>query len=244
MKLHSLRWLIWALLAAPLGIYVYQNPTRHLHTKILIGYGIGVFSTLAVTIMTVSLVDLWRSQQEMTFFLEFALFFAYQKSALFLNAYLGLIIIINLFKSVELLDAKLVELSDLKIDYQSVADRLKGNIERDNTSLIQIKIGNKVKHIPLASIIWVQSDDYCVKLHTTERSYHLRKSMKLIEEQLEPKGFVRLHRNAIVNRQEVDTLVYSPQPSVTLKNGHVLPIATSRIARIKELFNGYLGLPA
>ncbi len=114
----------------------------------------------------------------------------------------------------------------------------------DHTPIIQIRVGNKVKNILVSDIIWVQSDDYCVKVHTANGSYSLRKSMKRMEQELTSKGFVRLHRSVIVNRNEVDTLVYSPDPKVTLKNGQTLPIALSRMPKVKEEFRGDLGLPA
>ena len=244
LRLHLIRWGIWGLLVIPLSWYSFRNPIRQLSPKAAFSHGVGIILTLTATIVTISLVVLWRDQLSVAYFPEFLSFFTYQKAALFVNAYLGLIILINLYQKVELLDAKLVELSDLKTEYKTIYDELSNGSKNDQTPLIQIKVGNKVKNILLSDIIWIQSDDYCVKIHTEERSYHLRKSMKLLEQELEPRGFIRLHRNAIVNKEEVDTLVYSPEPHVNLKNGQTLPIAASRVAKVKALFKGYLGLPA
>ncbi|MCI4668822.1 MAG: LytTR family transcriptional regulator [Bacteroidia bacterium] len=242
-KIHSIRWFIWSLLAIPLGRYVYRNPAKQLQPRLLLRYGIALFTTLFITLLLISLVDLWIAKQAIEHFSEFLAFFTYQKSALFVNAYLGLFILINLYQSNKLLESKLLELSDLKSDYKSVYDELKSRI-KDDTPLIQIKIGNKIKNLLLSEVIWVQADDYCVKIHTANRSYNLRKSMKLLEKELEPKGFIRLHRNAIVNKDEVDSLVYAPDPHAKLKNGQKLPIASGRISKVKEFFKSYQSLPA
>lgn len=68
--------------------------------------------------------------------------------------------------------------------------------------------------------------------------------MKLMEQELQPWGFIRLHRNTLVNKDEVDTLVYAPEPCVILKDSQTLPIALCRLSKLKEHFKGYLGLPA
>lgn len=196
------------------------------------------------TLICISLVEMWKNGLNIEYFGELLSYFTYQKAALFVNAYLGLIILINLHEGIKLLDSKMVELSDLRIEFKSRYNELSNQIKDDQTPLIQIKVGNKVKNILLEDIIWVQSDDYCVKVHTKSGAYNLRKSMKLMEQELEPWGFIRLHRNTIVNRDEVDTLIYAPEPSVTLKDGKNLPIALGRVAKVKGFFKGRLGLPA
>jgi hypothetical protein len=242
-KLHAVRWGIWSLLAIPFGWYVYKHPAKHLSAEVLIKYGVGLILTLITTLFAISLSVLLNSRESVDQFWEVFSFFVYQKAALFVNAYLGLIILLNLLRHLHLLDSKMIELADLKDEFQSVYEELSYRKKDDHTPIIQIRVGNKVKNILVSDIIWVQSDDYCVKVHTSNGAYSLRKSMKRMEQELTPKGFVRLHRSVIVNRKEVDTLVYSPAPQVTLKNGQTLPIALSRLPKVKEEFRGDLGLP-
>ncbi|MDB3907231.1 LytTR family transcriptional regulator [Crocinitomicaceae bacterium] len=142
---------------------------------------------------------------------------------------------INFYKNVQLLDSKIVELSTLKEEFRSVYDELR-NKTQDDSPIIQIKIGNKVKNILLSEIIWVQSDDYCVKVHTQNKSYNLRKSMKLMETELESQGFVRLHRSYIVNKKHVDAISYASSPCVLLKNGIQLKMSAGRTAKVKAAF--------
>jgi hypothetical protein len=244
MKIHAVRWIIWSLFAIPFGWYVFRHPARHLSPEIILKYGLGLILTLITTLFAISMSVVLTSRESIDGFWAVFSFFVYQKAALFVNAYLGLIILLNLLRHLHLLDSKMVELADLKDEFQSVYDELSHRKKDDHTPIIQIRVGNKVKNILVSDIIWVQSDDYCVKVHTANGSYSLRKSMKRMEQELTPKGFVRLHRSVIVNRDEVDTLVYSQDPQVTLKNGQTLPIASSRVPKVKEEFRGDMGLPA
>lgn len=244
MSNHSIRWIIWLILALPLARFVFKHPARQLNSGLMIRYGIGMVLTLISTLIAISGVELLSNALSIDYFGELLAYFIYQKAALFVNAYLGLIILLNLHQSTQLLDSKMIELSDLKVEFKSRYDELSNQIKDDHAPLIQIKVGNKIKNIPLDDILWVQSDDYCVKIHSKSGTYNLRKSMKLMEQELEPWGFIRLHRNTLVNKDEVDTLSYTPEPCVTLKEGQVLPIALGRVAKVKEHFKGYLGLPA
>ncbi len=116
MRLHALRWVIWSVMAIPFGWYVYKHPARHLSAEVLIKYGVGLFLTLITTLFAISLSVLVNSREQIDSFWEVFSFFVYQKAALFVNAYLGLIILVNLFRHLRLLDSKLIELADLKDD--------------------------------------------------------------------------------------------------------------------------------
>ena len=243
-RTHAIRWVIWSIAAIPLAWLVFRQPIKPLSPRVLLWYTISILITLLVTVWTISGIEIFISRLGYEQFWEFLEFFMYQKAALFVNGYIGLIVLIHLHLNVRLLDSKMIELVDLKTEYKSVYDELSNRIQDDRAPLIQIKVGNKVKNILLSEIIWVQADDYCVKVHTKRGSFNLRKSMKLLEQELAPRGFVRLHRNSIVNEEEIDTLTYSPEPQVTLKNGQILSIAMSRVSQVKKQFKGYLGLPA
>lgn len=232
---HSTRWLIWSILALPMGVYVFYHPIRNLTVIAFTRYVFWALATLLMTLFMISIIELFLNKQSFGTFWEYFLFFTYQKAALFVNAYLGLIILINLYHSIQLLDSKIIELSDLKNEYESLYDELSQHTNDKEVALIQIKIGNKIKNLLLSEVIWLQSDDYCVRVHTEKGAYNLRKSMKAMEQELSTRGFIRIHRNAIVNKEEIDTLDFSQEPQVYLKNGQILPIAKSRISKIKTI---------
>lgn len=52
--------------------------------------------------------------------------------------------------------------------------------------------------VPVDAIEWVTSEDDYVRLHTRDRSYLLRSSIRKFEERVDPDQFVRIHRQALV----------------------------------------------
>ena len=239
LKFHIIRWLIWALLAVPMAMYTLKRPAQHFSLALLFRYFLWVLVTLTLTLVAISIFNLWYYGNGFSEFYEVFLFFTYQKSALFVNAYLGLIIMVALLNNMKVLDAKIIALSDLKEEYQELHKKALG----DTSPIVQIRIGKKLKNVLFSEIIWVQSDDYCVRVHTVQGAYHLRRSMKSMEEELTQWGFIRIHRNCIVNQLEIDTLVFSNHPKVLLKNGKNLAIAQSRVPKIKAFLKSK-GLPA
>ena len=61
--------------------------------------------------------------------------------------------------------------------------------------------------------------------------------MKAMELELNNRGFIRVHRNSIVNKEAIDTIIFTQKPHLKLKNGQSIPIANSRIAKVKARLN-------
>ena len=57
--------------------------------------------------------------------------------------------------------------------------------------------------VKIADIEWIESAGNYVNLHVDGKVYPLRGTMNAIAEQLAPRGFVRVHRQAIVNLERV-----------------------------------------
>ena len=63
--------------------------------------------------------------------------------------------------------------------------------------------------VRLDEIDWIESCGNYVNLHVGDRVYPLRDTMTSISERLEPHGFQRIHRSAIVNLDRVAEIVAS-----------------------------------
>ncbi len=63
-----------------------------------------------------------------------------------------------------------------------------------------------VRVVPVAEIDWIEAQDYYVEVHCGGRGYLLRRSLKQLEERLDPARFARVHRSAIVNRARIAEL--------------------------------------
>ncbi len=60
--------------------------------------------------------------------------------------------------------------------------------------------------VPVEEIDWIEAQDYYVEVHSAGRSYLLRRSLKQLEERLDPRRFARVHRSAIVNLARIQSL--------------------------------------
>lgn len=86
-------------------------------------------------------------------------------------------------------------------------------------------------------IDWIQADDYYARLHVSGRSYLLRETMRHLEERLDPRRFVRVHRSAIVNIDRVQTLqpYFRGAHVLTLKDGTQVTMSRSRRAGFEKV---------
>jgi two-component system LytT family response regulator len=74
------------------------------------------------------------------------------------------------------------------------------------TQRLLVKDDGRVIVVPVAEIDWIEAADNYVKLHTAQRTWMLRSSIREVERQLAPAGFARAHRSAIVNLRRVREL--------------------------------------
>lgn len=87
--------------------------------------------------------------------------------------------------------------------------------------------GDGVRLLDVADIHWLEADDNYVHLHTTERSYLLRRTMQDLLAQLGEQRFARIHRSAAVNVSHIDRLkpMTKGDYEVLLKSGLTLRLS-------------------
>jgi len=71
---------------------------------------------------------------------------------------------------------------------------------------LAIKDGRQTHCVDVDSIDWVDAAGDYMCVHVNGETFVLRGTMKRLEELLDPRVFVRIHRSAIVNRHRVSTL--------------------------------------
>ena len=100
-----------------------------------------------------------------------------------------------------------------------------------------IKTRGRVIFIDAAQVDWISADDYFIKLHTDGKTHLLRMSMNELEEKLDAKTFMRIHRSTIVNFDRVKELRQTPAGEyvVVLKTGTELKISRGRRERLQQL---------
>lgn len=95
----------------------------------------------------------------------------------------------------------------------------------------------RVRFLRTAAIDWIEAADYYARLHVGDRSFLIRRSMKSLEESLDPRRFVRIHRSSIVNVERVREIRarLNGAYSVTLRDGTKVRLSRSRRRALQTL---------
>ncbi|QTL34895.1 MULTISPECIES: LytR/AlgR family response regulator transcription factor [Pseudoalteromonas] len=101
---------------------------------------------------------------------------------------------------------------------------------------IAVKEQGEIIRVSAASIQWIDAAGDYMCLHCSDGQTHiLRKTMKELEQELDPKLFVRVHRSAIVNTKQISKLVTqsSGEYLLVLENGQELKVSRSYRDKVK-----------
>ena len=106
---------------------------------------------------------------------------------------------------------------------------------------IVLKSAGRVTFLNVGEIEWIEAAGVYVNLHTDGKEHLYRSTIGQLQERLDPKRFVRIHRSASVNTERIESLrpLGHGEYAVILQSGKELKL--SRNYR-KEL-EGWLGQP-
>jgi two-component system, LytTR family, response regulator len=95
---------------------------------------------------------------------------------------------------------------------------------------IAVEMRGKVRVVPVEQIDYITASGPYAELHTGDRTHIIRETMQTLEERLDPRQFIRIHRSAIVRLALVETLLRGAggDYEVQLKGGLRLPVSRSR----------------
>lgn len=84
--------------------------------------------------------------------------------------------------------------------------------------------------VPVGEVSWIEADDYYVTVHAAGRRHLWRESLAALEQRLDPRRFVRVHRSAIVNVDRVREVEHGRdgRAVVRLDGGARVPVSRSR----------------
>lgn len=105
--------------------------------------------------------------------------------------------------------------------------------------ILAIKDGSEVTRVQVDVIQWIDAAGDYMCVHANDGTHIMRRTMKELEEDLDPKKFVRVHRSAIVNISYVSKLVshVSGEYHLVLENGSELKVSRSHRDRVKEMIH-------
>ena len=95
--------------------------------------------------------------------------------------------------------------------------------------------------VNVADVIWIEAEDYYVLVHTRQGRHMVRAPLASFEGRLDPQRFVRVHRAAIVNVQDVREVHDAGGLLLVLSDGSQVPVSRARRRQVEPLMLPRLG---
>lgn len=96
---------------------------------------------------------------------------------------------------------------------------------------------NGVTFVAIQDILYCEADDNYTRFFLTSEQQHLAaKTLRDIEELLEERDFIRIHRQYLVNIGQVRKFVRGEGSYVVMNNGQTLPVSRGQKDRLMERF--------
>jgi two-component system LytT family response regulator len=102
---------------------------------------------------------------------------------------------------------------------------------------IVFKSKGRILFLPVSEIRWIAAEENYVRISTADETHLLRETMAHLEERLDPRAFLRVHRSSIVNLQFVKEVRMDAEgeAAVMLINGQKVSMSRSYRSRIQRL---------
>ncbi len=147
----------------------------------------------------------------------------------------------RLFEALERAKRRVRErrLGELASEVASLSAELNAEkpLPSDATRYLQrlaLKVGDKAIVLKTSEIVWIEAEDYYVLVHSTRGRHLVRIPLTSLEEQLDPRHFVRVHRAAIVNMDAVQEIDSADGTALKLSDGSRVPVSRSRRKRVED----------
>lgn len=116
-------------------------------------------------------------------------------------------------------------------------ERLTGALTGGPISRLFVRTGGNLVPLPVAEVEWFEADGDYVIAHTGRKRHALHLSLSRLEERLDPRRFVRVHRAHIVNLDHVRAFKRDPRGNLEaeLANGQRVPVSRARARDLRSL---------
>ena len=103
-----------------------------------------------------------------------------------------------------------------------------------------VKNGGRVSFLKTREIDWIEAAGNYLRLHVGNESHLIRQTMAVIEEQLDPSVFVRIHRSQIVNIDRIKEMhpLFNGEYEVVLRTGARLTLSRGYRERLQSRLGG------
>jgi two-component system LytT family response regulator len=93
---------------------------------------------------------------------------------------------------------------------------------------LSFKDGDRSVLLNTSDVLWIEAEDYYVLVHAKRGRHMIRATLASLEERLDPRVFLRVHRAAIVNRDEIREVRDDGHLVIQLSNGAEVAVSRSR----------------
>lgn len=85
----------------------------------------------------------------------------------------------------------------------SLRESISGDDESRWLSRLSIKEEEGIVFVPVEQVLWIEAANKYVVIHLNDRTYISRQTIQSLEDELDPKQFVRIHRSILVRKSAV-----------------------------------------
>lgn len=88
-------------------------------------------------------------------------------------------------------------------DEGSVGEISALSTRQEYATRLLVKRGDRIRFVPVNAVEYFEADGSNVTLHAGTDKHRIRRTLKDIQAQLDPRQFVRIHRSTIVNLEHI-----------------------------------------
>ena len=106
-----------------------------------------------------------------------------------------------------------------------------------------VRVGSRSVLVPVDDVAWMESDGNYVDLHTRAGRHTVRETLANVEQRLDPRRFVRIHRRTIVAIDRIRAIRpwFGGDQQLELHDGTILRISRTRRAHVAATLAGIVG---
>lgn len=108
-------------------------------------------------------------------------------------------------------------------------------VESPYLQRLAFRAGDRSVVLKPGEIVWVEAEDYYAMVHSTRGRHLVRIPLTTLEQKLDPKQFVRVHRGALVNIEAIREIDQKDGMWLKLSDGARVPVSRSRRRLVEEL---------
>lgn len=118
-----------------------------------------------------------------------------------------------------------------------VLERLTGALAGGPISRLFVRVGGSLVPLPIAEVRWFEADGDYVIAHAEHTRHALHLALSRLEERLDPRRFVRVHRAHVVNLDHVRAFKRDPRGNLEaeLADGRRVPVSRARAQELRSL---------